>query len=70
MSKIFVRERRKMVPGERKPRFRVVAVAGPDLKVRTKHIRKVELEVIAEATGAEVVFLPEDKGGKFGVKPE
>lgn len=58
MSKIFVRERRRVETGERKPRFRVVAVAGTDLRVRAKHVRRIELDAMAEAVGAEVVILP------------
>ena len=60
-SKIFVRERRKVEKGEKKPRFRVVGVSGADLKIYTKHVRKKELEHMADATGAEVVYL---KAGK------
>ena len=60
-SKIFVRERRKIEKGEKKPRFRVVGVSGGDLKIYTKHVRKKELEQFADATGAEVVYL---KAGK------
>jgi hypothetical protein len=60
-SKIFVRERRKVEKGEKKPRFRVVGVSGGDLKIYTRHVRKKELEHIAGATGAEVVYL---KAGK------
>jgi hypothetical protein len=60
-AKIFVRERRKVEKGEKKPRFRVVGVSGADLKINALHIRKKELEQIAEATGAEVVVL---KAGK------
>ena len=60
-SKIFVRERRKVEKGEKKPRFRVLGVSGGDLKIYVKHIRKKELEQISESTGAEVVYL---KAGK------
>jgi hypothetical protein len=61
MATIFVRERRKIEKGEKKPRFRVVGVQGTDLKVYVEHIRKKELDQIAEATGATVVYL---KAGK------
>jgi hypothetical protein len=61
MGTIFVRERRKAEPGEKKPRFRVVGVSDVNLKVYVEHIRKKELEQIAAATGAQLVFL---KGGK------
>ncbi|MDY7038757.1 MAG: hypothetical protein SV375_21710 [Thermodesulfobacteriota bacterium] len=60
-SKIFVRERRKIEKGEKKPRFRVVGVGGGDLKIYAKHVRKKELEQIVDTTGAEVVYL---KAGK------
>lgn len=69
MSKIFVRERRKVEEGEKKPRFRVVAVAGTDIKFRAKHVRRAELELIAESVGAEVVMLPVEGEGKYGKKP-
>ncbi len=65
-SKIFVRERRKVDEGEKKPRFRVVGVSGGDIKIYVKHMRKKELAEIADETGAEVVFLkdPKNKSGK------
>ena len=63
-AKIFVRERRKIEKGEKKPRFRVLAVSGPDLKIYTKHIRKQELEQLAKSVGAEVIYLKVDKKGK------
>lgn len=56
-TKIFVRERRKVEKGERKPRYRVLGVSGGDIKIYTKHIRKQELDQIARATGSEVVYL-------------
>lgn len=56
-GKIFYRERRKVGEGEKKPRFKLVAVAGVDMKVYGKHLRKKELEQIAEAVGAELVLL-------------
>ena len=61
MATIFVRERRKVEKGEKKPRFRVVGVQGTDLKIYVEHIRKKELDQIAEASGAVVVYL---KAGK------
>ena len=60
-STIFVRERRKVEKGEKKPRFRVIGVSGSDVKVYAKHLRQKELEQIAEATQAQVVYL---KAGK------
>jgi len=56
-GKIFVRERRKIGEGEKKPRFAVVGVAGTDLNIFTRHIRKMEIEEIAKMIGAEVVIL-------------
>lgn len=56
-GKIFIRERRKVKKGEKKPRFAIVAVAGVDLKFESKHIRKQEIEQIAEQVGAELVYL-------------
>ncbi len=64
MSKIFVRERRKMEKGEKKPRLRVVGVSGKDVKIYTKHIRKIELETIAKESGVEIIYLPLHKTGK------
>jgi len=58
MSKIFVRERRHIGQGAGRPRFAIVAIEGADLKVYAPHIRKAELEKLAEAIGAEVVYLP------------
>jgi len=56
-GKIFVRERRKITEGEKKPRFVVVGSAGTDLKIHTKHIRKMEIEEIAKQIGAELIIL-------------
>lgn len=63
MSKgvIFVRERRKVQEGEKKPRFAVVGVAGTDLKLHAKHIRRMELEQMAGVLGAEIVYLQSGK---------
>jgi hypothetical protein len=63
---IFVRERRKVEQGEKKPRFRVVGVSGGDVKIYVKHMRKKELDQLAEATGAKVVFLKAGKEQKTG----
>jgi len=63
---IFVRERRKVEKGEKKPRFRVVGVSDSGLKIYVKHIRKKELEQIAAATGANVVYLEAGQGQKDG----
>ncbi len=70
MATIFVRERRKIIQGEKKPRFRVVGVTGADLKLYSKHIRRQELNVIAEKIGAEVVYLPNGGDGAMGDKAD
>ncbi|MDW7710871.1 MAG: hypothetical protein SCH98_10380 [Deferrisomatales bacterium] len=61
-GQIFYRERTKVGEGEKKPRFMLVAVAGVDLKVFAKHLRKSELEDIAQTVKAELVLLPRRKG--------
>jgi predicted metal-dependent hydrolase len=63
---IFFRERTKVEEGEKKPRFSVVAIAGADVKFKSKHVRRNELEQIATAVGAELVELKvEGKGHKL-----
>lgn len=64
MSKIFVRERRKIEKGEKKARFRVVGVSGGDVKIYAKHVRKSELELIAGETGAQIIYMPRHGKGK------
>ncbi len=63
MDKIFARERRKVMEGEKKPRFRIVGATG-SIKFFAKHLRKIELQTIAAETGHEVVYLPRDGAGK------
>jgi hypothetical protein len=63
-SKIFVRERRKVEKGEKKPRFRIVGVSGSDLRIYVKHIRKQELDQLAGNVGAEVVYVKAEKKAK------
>ncbi|HVO67820.1 MAG TPA: hypothetical protein VMT12_15190 [Syntrophales bacterium] len=58
----FLQGSRKVGEGEKKPRFKLVAVAGVDMKVYGKHLRKSELEQIAETVGAELVLLHGGKG--------
>ena len=65
-TKVFVRERRKVEKGEKKPRFRVVGVSGGDLKLKVFHIRKKELDQISKESGADVVYLDAGKGQKDG----
>ncbi len=67
MPTIFVRERRKVEAGEKKPRYRIVAVHDVNLKIYVEHIRKRELDQLAEAAGADVVILT---GGKEEKKKE
>ncbi len=67
-TKIFVRERRKVEKGEKKPRFRVIGVSGSDLKIYSKHIRKAELDQIASETGAQVIYIKPPKDGSGGHK--
>ncbi len=61
-GQIFIRERRKVEQGEKKPRFRVVATNDTKLRVKVKHLRKQEVDQIAKAVGAEVVILQTEKG--------
>lgn len=66
MSKIFVRERGQVSAGDGRPRFAVVAVEGTDLKVFKPHVRKSELEAMAQTIGAELVYLPAGQGEHQG----
>jgi len=63
-GKIFYRERRKIHEEEKQPRFKVVAETGTNLKFYGEHLRKQELEQIAEAINAELILLKhgENKG--------
>lgn len=61
-GKIFIRERRKVETGEKKPRFRVVAVHDANVKFEARHLRKQEIDEIAHTVGAEVVLLKPEKG--------
>jgi len=64
-GKIFYRERVKVGKGEKKPRFRMVAVAEMNMKIYVEHLRRSELEQIAEAVGAELILLKEETEGKY-----
>ncbi|MEW6406185.1 MAG: hypothetical protein AB1649_30740 [Chloroflexota bacterium] len=66
MAKIFVRERARIGKGEGLPRFAVVGVEGSDLKFFQIHIRKSELDAIAQSIGAEVIELPRGTGQNAG----
>jgi hypothetical protein len=63
---IFVRKRRKIEKGEKKPRFRVVGVSSGEIKLYVEHIRKKELDQISAATGAQVVYLEAGQGSRDG----
>jgi hypothetical protein len=56
-GKIFYRERMKVGEDKKQPRFKLVAIAGVDMKFYGKHLRKTELEQVAAAVGAELVLL-------------
>jgi hypothetical protein len=66
MAKIFVRERSRVGKGDGLPRFAIVGVEGSDLKFFQVHIRKSELDAIAQAINAEVVMLPRGTGEDIG----
>ncbi len=66
MAKIFYRERNKIGAGDQQPRFAVVGVQGTDLTFFQQHLRKGELDAIAQSTGAELVELPRGKGEHRG----
>ncbi|HTP09947.1 MAG TPA: hypothetical protein VMP08_16935 [Anaerolineae bacterium] len=66
MAKIFVRERNRVSKGEGLPRFAIVGVHGSDLKFFQLHVRKSELDAIAQAVGAEVIMLPRGTGESAG----
>ncbi len=67
-GKIFYRERRKPGEGSHQARYMVVAVADVNLKIFGKHLRKCELEAIAEGIGAELKALP--RGPKHDMDDE
>ncbi len=54
---IFCRERGKVSEGEKKPRFKLLAVSGVDIQFYGKHLRRKELEQIAAAVGAKLVMI-------------
>jgi len=58
MSKIFVRERRHIGEGAGRPRFSIVAVQGADLRIYHTHVRRAELEKLAQEAAADIVYLP------------
>jgi hypothetical protein len=62
-GKIFYRERIKVGEKEKKPRFKLVAVSGVDIKFYAEHLKKKELEEIAAAVGAKLVLIKAPKDG-------
>ena len=64
MAKLFVRERRQAGEGTGQPRFRIVATAGTDVRVFVPHLRRVELDQLANEIGAEVVYLSRGEGAE------
>ncbi len=65
-GKIFYRERGKVGEGEKKPRFKLVAVSGVDIDFHANHLRKKELEQIAKAVGAKLVLMERGTKGEEG----
>lgn len=63
-GKIFYRERGKVGEGEKKSRFKLVAVSGVEIDFYANHLRKKELEQIAKAVGAEIVLMERGTKGK------
>ncbi len=66
MAKIFYRQRNKIGAGDQQPRFAVVGVQGTDMTFFQFHLRKGELDAIAQAVGAELVELPRGSGDHVG----
>jgi len=64
-GKIFYRERIKVGSKEKKPRFKLVAVAGVDIKFYAEHLKKKELDEIAAAVGAKLVLIKAPKDGSL-----
>ena len=63
-ARIFVRERRKVEKGEKKPRFRICGVSGVDLKVYAHHMRKQELDEMPELELQRLTEIYESRGLK------
>lgn len=66
MARIFYRERVKIGVGDKQPRFAVVGVQGADMTFFQFHLRKSELDAIAQSIGAELVMLPRGTGENAG----
>ena len=59
-GKIFYRKRSKIGKKDKKPRFRIVATSEVDVDFYLDHLRKQELEIIANSVGAELISLKVD----------
>ncbi len=71
--KIYVRPRTKVGEGAHQPMFKVIATTGEGsgkVKFQAKHLRKSELEQIAEDAGATLVYLESTPGTGAGGKKE
>ncbi len=66
MAKIFIRERNNVSEGDQRPRFAIVGVQDTDMKFFKTHLRKSELDAIAQSIGAELVTLPRGSGEHAG----
>ncbi|HNZ64594.1 MAG TPA: hypothetical protein PKJ10_02050 [Smithella sp.] len=64
-GKIFYRERMKVGEKEKKPRFKLVAVAGVNITFYAEHLKKKELEEIAASVGADLVLIKAPKDGSL-----
>ncbi|MEQ8202240.1 MAG: hypothetical protein ABRQ31_00490 [Smithellaceae bacterium] len=62
-GKIFYRDRLKVGTKEKKPRFKLIAVADVSISFYAKHLKKKELEDIAASVGAELVLLKPPQDG-------
>lgn len=66
MAKIFVRERKHVGELAGRPRFAIIGVEGSDLKFFKPHVRRTELDAIAQSVGAEVIILPQGETNPQG----
>ncbi len=64
-GKIFYRERIKVGSKEKKPRFKLVAVADVNITFYAYHLKKKELEEIAASVGADLVLIKAPKDGSL-----
>lgn len=64
-GKIFYRERIKVGEKEKKPRFKLVAVADVNITFYAEHLKKKELEDIAASVGADLVLIKAPRDGKI-----